>query len=173
MNVPPIKLSDGAKKVLERWETMPAQALQAIARGMDYQNQLTLGHIVSEYMSFSKSGPSVAIGTRVQTNRLRGSMRASAARIEGQKVTSGIGSNVDYAGPMEFGSAPHRIEAKGAKPLRFFSAGKPVFCRFVNHPGTAPREFTQRGIRDRLSSYGNSMSRRIIGAMAGTGEGAK
>jgi hypothetical protein len=167
MNIPSIQLSPGAKAIMARWETMPANVLQAIAAGMDYQNQLTLAHIVRDSMSFPKDGPAMPIGTRVQTNRLRGSMRASKARIEGQTVASGIGSNVEHAAAMEFGSAPHRIEAKNGKALRFF-AGKPVFCKWVNHPGTQPREFTQRGIADTMPDYGRQISKRIIAAMKGT-----
>jgi hypothetical protein len=43
-----------------------------------------------------------------------------------------VGTNVEYAGAIEFGARPHTITAKNAKVL---SDGKNFFGKKVNHPG--------------------------------------
>jgi len=52
-------------------------------------------------------------------------------------------ANADYAGFVEFGTAPHVIEPKpGRKALKFPVAGGGYgFARRVNHPGTTPHPF--------------------------------
>ena len=47
-----------------------------------------------------------------------------------------VGTNVEYAGDVEFGTKPHVIEAKNGKSLSFKKDGKNVFAKKVNHPGT-------------------------------------
>lgn len=49
-----------------------------------------------------------------------------------------VGTDVDYAASVEFGSAPHTIRAKNAKVL---TDGKHVFGKTVRHPGTPAQPF--------------------------------
>jgi len=72
--------------------------LRAVARAMDYQNDLTVSHIHERRMS--QRGPDT-LG--VVTGRLRRSIRATRARVIGNAVQSSIGSNVRYMAPHEFG----------------------------------------------------------------------
>ncbi len=97
-----IKITPEAQALLQRLEN-PANALGAAARVMDYENAQTVGHIQRKYLSFSKGGPAQPDGLRVQTGLLRGSIRASATRVSGGNLISGIGSNVKYAAVHEFG----------------------------------------------------------------------
>ena len=65
---------------------------------IDKQNELSVAHIQRDYLS--QQGP-MTLG--VITNRLRSSIRASSAYPDGSTIRSGIGSNVVYAVPHEFG----------------------------------------------------------------------
>jgi phage gpG-like protein len=71
---------------------------QGIARAMDKQNEETVGYIQRAYLT----GPSPQkLG--VVTNRLRSSVHPSVAVIEGNTVSSTIGTNVEYAAAHEHG----------------------------------------------------------------------
>lgn len=48
-----------------------------------------------------------------------------------------------YASFVEFGTAPHVIEAKNKKALHWGGDGGP-FAKRVNHPGTKPNDFIGR-----------------------------
>lgn len=74
----------------------------------------------------------------VDTGRLRSSL---VWRAEGGGRTTGvvIGTNVDYAAAVEYGTAPHVILPKNKKALYWPGARHPVAR--VNHPGTRPRPF--------------------------------
>lgn len=88
------------------------------------------------------------------TSRLRSSVHAET--ISGQKYTYSdsdgksydgalgeklenleavAGTNVEYAGAIEFGTGPHLILPKNKKALKFEIDGKPVFAKSVKHPG--------------------------------------
>lgn len=71
------------------------------------------------------------------TGHLKGSI---TAKISGGSVE--VGTNVSYAGPHQFGSAPYTIKPK--KPgglLAFMTVGGPVTARAVKHPGLPKRPF--------------------------------
>ena len=82
---------------------VPPAVLGAVCRALDEQNQLTIGEATSKRLSFPKEGKATPEGLRVVTNRLRQSITAAKARVVGTQVVSGIGSNVRYFGPHEFG----------------------------------------------------------------------
>ena len=99
-----IELAPEAERLLRDMAAMPAELPARIARAMDDQNKLTVAHIMQAYLSFPKGSPPVDIGCRVQSNRLRGGVWASAATTTGgSQVTSSIGDNVKYAAIHEFG----------------------------------------------------------------------
>lgn len=68
-----------------------------------------------------------------------------------------IGTNVEYAPDIEFGSRPHVIESKNRKVL---SNGKTFFGRKVNHPGWSGDSFLYWGMKnvDITKSVGDDMT---------------
>lgn len=161
-----ITLSPEAIAITRKVQTLPATALQAIAATFDEQNQYTLASLTRDYLSFPKQGPSVPIGLRVQSGLLRRSMQAAPAVIQGQRVTTGIGSNLKYAAAHEFGATipAHTIKAKPGKALRFMIGERVIFAKEVKIPAiTLPaRAMVQRAIKDRLPKYGQAVSAAIL-----------
>ena len=168
-----VKMSSNAEELLRR--TNSRGALDAAAKAMDLENQFTVSHIQAKYLSFPKTGSAQSIGCRVQTNRLRASIRATkpvVSATEGSigSIQSGIGSNVKHAAPLEFGTAPYVIKPKPSNKsgvLRFKIGDRFISKQQVNHPGLQPREFVQRGIRDRLDDYRGSMGGAVVKFLTG------
>ena len=166
-----ITFSPQAEAILNRYAQLPVAIPAAIARGVDEQNEYTVSYIQRDFLSFPKDQPATLAGLRVQTNRLRGSIRATKAVINDDSVFSSIGSNVKYAAAHEFGAVipPHKITAKNGKALMFIAGGKVFFRRSVNHPGSVlpERAFVRRGLADMLGSYKKRISRNIVAAAQG------
>jgi hypothetical protein len=159
-----VKLTPQAQETLRVVQTLPQNILAGIAAQMDLQNQYTVSHIVRDYLSFPKDGPSTDIGLRVQTGRGRGSIRASKPVVQGQEVKSAIGSDVGYMGTHEFGATipAHDIVAKGGA-LRFKIGDRVLFRKKVHIPEVElpARAPVQHGIEDRLDDYGAAFSAEI------------
>jgi phage gpG-like protein len=79
--------------------------LRAVAREMDLQNQFTIEHISAERMRGNNGKPFPVSDHKlgIRTSHLVKSIRASKSIINGDGITSTIGSNVKYAGIHEFG----------------------------------------------------------------------
>ena len=94
------ELSSQAQAILRRLHDK-AGVIQLICQRMDFQNQITIGFIQSQNLS----GPGKKDRTTlaVVTGLLRRSVHATPARAEGGMIAAGIGSNVKYAAPHEFG----------------------------------------------------------------------
>lgn len=58
----------------------------------------------------------------------------------GRDLHADVGTDVDYALPVELGSRPHVIESHGDYPLRNRRTGQ-VFGRRVNHPGNPAQPY--------------------------------
>ena len=56
-----------------------------------------------------------------------------------------FGFRANHASYVDEGTPPHAIEAKGGGMLRFNVGGAVVFAKRVNHPGTQPDRFLERG----------------------------
>lgn len=181
-----IQFSPQAQELLARVSD-PRVALQAIRRGSDLANQSTIGVIQKSFLSYPKSGPTTPEGLRVITNRLRGSVRASKAVIDGDTVVSAIGSNVKYAGVHEFGfqgSVMVGGQIRKRRVFRDFLAknGKATrrkvrvgdsyvtpHRRNVNIPARAP---FRRGITRNLETIRQIVSQSIVKALQGQGGAA-
>lgn len=97
----------------------PRQALNAVGRVLKTRIQLGFTTSADPY------GKSWAPLKTRQGQPLRDKghlMNSIDYQVEGDSVV--IGTNMPYAPPHQFGAV---IEAKGAKALRFFVNGKPVF----------------------------------------------
>lgn len=79
----------------------------------------------------------------VDTGRLRSSI-VSRAEGSGRSVGYVIGTNVNYAAAVEYGTAPHVIKPVNKKALYWPGARHPVAQ--VNHPGTAAKPFLRPAI---------------------------
>jgi hypothetical protein len=165
-----IELTPGAQEMLRGLQTFPDDMLAAIARAMKLENDYTVSHIHEEYESFPADEPPVDIGVRHITGQMKRGTRASPPVIIGERVNSAIGGyatnkGVNYAAVQELGAKipPHDIFPKEAGALRFQIGERMVFASKVHHPGsTLPaREPIQRGIRDRMNDYSQSISAAI------------
>lgn len=74
----------------------------------------------------------------VDTGRLRSSI-VHSVEDSSRIYTVTVGTNVDYAEHVEYGTAPHRIYPRNGRALYWPGAMHPV--AYVDHPGTAPHPF--------------------------------
>ncbi|MFD8667079.1 HK97 gp10 family phage protein [Streptomyces microflavus] len=79
----------------------------------------------------------------VDTGRLRSSI-VSRAEGAGRSLGYVVGTNVNYAAAVEYGTAPHVIVPKNGKALYWPGARHPVAR--VNHPGTRAQPFLRPAI---------------------------
>jgi HK97 gp10 family phage protein len=79
----------------------------------------------------------------VDTGRLRSSI-VSRAEGSGRTVGYVVGTNVNYAAAVEYGTAPHVIKPKYKQALYWPGAAHPVAQ--VNHPGTRAQPFLRPAI---------------------------
>ena len=72
------------------------------------------------------------------SGHLRSSISADVGR-DGEGLYADVGTDVDYALPVELGTRPHIIESHGDYPLR--DAHGNVFGKRVQHPGTEAQPY--------------------------------
>jgi phage gpG-like protein len=165
-----IELTEEAKAVIRGAQAMPSKMLLAIAAAMNEENAYTVAHIQTEYLSFPKDGPSVEIGLRAQSQRLRSSVFASAASVQGETIESAIGSSVEYAAIHEFGGRipAHTVTAKNAKALAFSIGDRVIYRKSVKIPDVdmPARRPIGRGIEDRLVEVGEAIGEAIVNSGA-------
>lgn len=92
----------------------------------------------------------------VDTGRLRASIRVESRRTLTLRSVYTIGSDVEYADMVHNGTRPHTIRPKNAQVLRFRVGGRVVYAKVVQHPGTRPRPFLDRALREVAASRGYS-----------------
>lgn len=92
----------------------------------------------------------------MRTGRLRSSIKADPPRVFTLRPSVTIGSNVEYAEWVHDGTRPHTIRPRRAKALRFVVGGRVVYAKVVDHPGTKPRPFLDRALREVSRSRGYS-----------------
>lgn len=185
-----INLTDEARAVLAAVKTLPARTLREIAKAIDFENQLSVAHIAAEHLTGQGPFPVEQHRLGVRTNRLRSSLRASEATIEGQSVESGIGSNVIYAAVHEFGVRFIRAGRTGTTRLRtdakgnlLRQAGHPHLAVFAKSSHSRAKEvaFTSQshaveiparapittGIEERTEDYTQAVSKAVLTAWEG------
>ncbi|MFJ6319704.1 HK97 gp10 family phage protein [Streptomyces californicus] len=79
----------------------------------------------------------------VDTGRLRSSI-VTRSEDRGRIYDVTVGTNVNYAEHVEYGTAPHRIYPRTKRALYWPGAAHPV--AYVDHPGTSPRAFLRPAI---------------------------
>jgi len=187
-----IKLSPEALAIVSRLGASK-EILESIRKAMDYQNQLTVGHIVEKRLTGRGPYPVSQHRLGERSHLYRKSLRAAKATFSGQTVESSIGANVKYAGVHEFGAVIRHKARAGTVRLRTDNAGNlmrqpgklgtrlAVFAkrshknaRTVGFSGKAysvtipARAPITTGIQDRLEDYGRGVSERIVGDLEGT-----
>lgn len=83
----------------------------------------------------------IMMNTPVITGRLRQSIV-----VEETEDGFIIGSNLDYAEPVELGADPHIIKPVNKKALKFEIGGKTIFAKQVNHPGSEGHHMFLKGV---------------------------
>lgn len=97
----------------------------------------------------------------VDTGRLRASIGPAQYRRTWTlrpQVTISVG--VNYAEMVHDGTRPHIIRPRNAQALRFMVGGRVVYARVVHHPGTRPRPFLDRAIREVTAGRGYTVTDR-------------
>jgi phage gpG-like protein len=118
-----IEVDSATREKIAQLQTLPQRTLNAIARAMDQENQLTIGEIKTKHLTGNGPFPVDEHRLGRVTGRLRGSINASESQINGNQVDSSIGSNVKYAAIHEFGGTipiparkqtiRHKVDARG------------------------------------------------------------
>lgn len=81
----------------------------------------------------------------VDTGRLRSSIASEVVRIADDVLEGHVGTNVDYAEEVEFGTSAHTITADSGV-LAWETEGETHFARSVQHPGTEPQPFLRPAV---------------------------
>jgi phage gpG-like protein len=66
-----------------------------------------------------------------------------------------VGTNVEYAPYVEFGTGPHEITPTDADALAFDIGGETVFAHRVMHPGTPAQPFMRPAARKTAANLGD------------------
>lgn len=169
-----ILLTDNANDILGRVRDLAERGIgRAIAVALDAENALTVSHIQISRMNFPFPGDTTLEGLRSISGHLKSSVRQTPARIVGDAVISGIGSNVVYMGPHEFGFEgdvtvspfTRRVSSRnvggprGGKKLR--AEGIAFVRGFTRHMRLPERAPLRRGIADRAANYTQRISQEI------------
>lgn len=85
-------------------------------------------------------------GCPVDTGALVASLTSRVVDHAGGPPSGTVGSELDYAASVEFGSRPHIIRSHGDYPLRNAETGE-AFGQVVHHPGTKAQPFLRPALR--------------------------
>jgi phage gpG-like protein len=110
------QISGSAQAAIQRL-TDSRLVLPVIARELDQQLNLTVGHIVAKRLTGTGPFPVSEHRLGVRTGHLRRSLRTTKATVTGNTVTGAIGTNVKYAGIHEFGGTIKRLLLAGSVRL--------------------------------------------------------
>ncbi len=143
-------------KGLEKLKAQPIRFEKAYQEaGRETMIQATAVLARSIVLRFER--PAGGLPPAINTGQLRNSVAWRVPTIEGQTIEGGVGTNVAYALPIEFGSRPHwpprdpielwvrrklQVPANRARAVAFLIARK------IARRGTAPRQIFALGLED-------------------------
>jgi len=174
-----IRLTPEAQRIAAGLKTMPVRMLTAIARGLDQANFLAVRNIQAKHLTGVGPFPVAEHRLGVRSTRLLGSVVPAPAVVTGQTVTSGIGSNVEYAAIHEFGGVILRLktDAHGNLVRQAGTAHLAIFARKdnkrvrevkatvgahdINIPARAP---FMTGIKEMKPTYAKEISAALLAA---------
>lgn len=163
-----ISVSSNAAEIVRQLQAFPPAMLESIRKALDLQNELTVGHV--QATKLSQRGPDT-LG--VVTNRLRSSLRPTAAVVSGQSVASSIGTPVRYAGAHEDGFVGEvQVRAFTRRVTSAFGRRMPSGTTASVSPHKRKvtiraRRWLSRGIEERVPAYGQAVSAAIVAAWEG------
>lgn len=145
----------------------PDVMINATKRGMTRAGQLVAGQIIRTRLTGQGPFPVAAHQLGVRSGRLRKSLRATPAVVNGSEVTVQIGSAVRYAAAHEFGfSGPVPVKAHQRTV-------KKAFGKKLKSPVTGPVKAHKRkvivperapirtGIEENLATFSNEITREV------------
>lgn len=133
-----ITISDQLRASLQALK--PVVMLRAVAKGMERGTLVIAGKIQKERLTGKGPFPIPQNRLGVVTGRLRQSVRTTKPQINGDQVTTSIGSNVSYAALHEFGFSG-LVKVK-AHPVTIEKA----FGRKLKAPVTFTRKAHERSV---------------------------
>lgn len=71
-----------------------------------------------------------------------------------------VGTDKEYAPPVEFGSRPHIITADSADVLTFTVNGQTVYTESVSHPGTEAQPFLRPALEGQRDNFRRRLKER-------------
>lgn len=122
---------DGVEEAKAAWLAGCAQVVTDLRHGVSNTVQATAHQIRSDAPE--------------KTGELRDKMHTHV-RSNVNGASGDVQLTADHASYVRDGTGPHPIVARNAQALRFTIAGRVVFRKSVQHPGTKPNDFTKNGI---------------------------
>ena len=95
-----------------------------------------------------------------KTGRLRSSVTSRSA---GNRAT--IGTNVDYAPHVEYGTKPHTIRPVNKKALKWQGPSGPVFAKVVHHPGFKGHHYMKKTLDESLDDAKRIIEEELVKAL--------
>ena len=139
----------------------PEAMQRAIAAGMTEGAQIVAGMVTEQRLTGKGPFPVEQHRLGVITGRLRQSLRAAPARIEGDRVIVSIGSPVGYAAAHEFGFdgtvtiKEHTRQAHLRRGVEVREHRVKSYSRHLVIPERAP---VRTGIREHLGEFSTSIA---------------
>lgn len=128
-----VQFNSGYDEFFRSWNGNVGQYMRRNARSVEYR--------AKGYAPVRSAALKRAIGTWY--GRFNGELEA---RVGANPAPGNY--KVGYAIYMHRGTRPHVILPRQAKALRFVVNGRIVYAAKVNHPGTRPRPYLTRSMRE-------------------------
>lgn len=102
----------------------------------------------------------------VDTGRLRASIESEVRQVASHVVEGHVGTNVEYAEDVEFGTDAHTITASDADALHWTEGGEDMFAQSVDHPGTPAQPFLGPAVEIHIDRIEELLSEAVDAAIA-------
>ena len=143
-------------KGLEQLKAQPARFEKAYQEaGKEAMAQATAVLARAIVLRFER--PAAGLPPAINTGLLRNSVAWRIPRVDSRTIEGGVGTNIAYALPMEFGSRPHWppraaiefwVKRKLRVPAQQAGAVAFLIARKIARRGTAPRRIFALGLED-------------------------
>jgi phage gpG-like protein len=151
----------GKDGVVKSFREMPMKASDALYETLEILAIKMQRHVMEDKLSGQQ--------LRNRTGNLRRSINYALSTEGETKMTATVGKNVAYAHIHEYGgqTAPHVIEPKNVKALRFIMGGRTIFAKSVQHPGSKmpERSFLRSSLEDMHDEIKGQLTQTITKAL--------